>query len=98
MLDLYRQHPHTTGKLRSADRSLANDLYRKSVGLETIEAALVLVAARRSRMALPSNAIRSLHYFLPAIREVLEHPLDDAYLTYLKEFSQQQTPSDHHLP
>lgn len=99
VLDLYRRHPHTTGSVRGADRSLANDLYRQAIDIDTIEAALLLVAARRSRTGKPpTTPIRSLHYFLPTIRETQEQPLDVEYIQYLKHLTRQQLRSDHHLP
>ena len=96
LLELYRHHPQTTGRVRTADRSLADHLYQQGVDIETVDAALLLVAARRTRTPQPCT-IRSLHYFLPAIREVLEQPLDDGYLSYLKERTKLQPRNDPHL-
>lgn len=100
VLNLYRQHPHTTGRVRKADRLLATDLYRQGIGLDNLRAAFLLVAARRSQSPeQPPPPIRSLHYFLPAIQEVLEQPPDSGYIRYLKRFRQRQTTGrDHQLP
>jgi hypothetical protein len=54
------------------------------VPLRVVRAALILAAARRtirSGPALPQ--VRTLHYFLPVIDEVLEHPLEPDYVAYL---------------
>lgn len=85
VLDLYRHHPHTTGLIRKADRRLAADLDRQGISLATLNAAFLLVAARR--VSSQRSPIRSLHYFLPAIREVLANPLEDGYLRYLRRFN-----------
>jgi hypothetical protein len=54
------------------------------VPLRTVRAALILAAARRTlRGGPPLPQVRTLHYFLPAIEEVLEHPLDPDYVAYL---------------
>jgi hypothetical protein len=86
LLDLYRKHPHTTGTVRAADRALATDLCSQGVQLDTIDAALLLVAARRSMSTQqPPPLIRSLHYFLPAIRELGRKPIEQHYLQYLRQ-------------
>ncbi len=100
VLELYRHHPHTTGRVRKADRLLAVELLRQGIAIESVNVALLLVAARRSlspeRQPPP---IRSLHYFLPAIREILDQPLDNDYIRYLKRFKQADNRQrDHHLP
>ncbi len=88
VLDLYRHHPHTTGHVRKADRRLAADLDRQGISLATLNAAFLLVTARRSNsQQKPTSPIRSLHYFLPAIHEVLENPLEDEFLRYLRRFN-----------
>ena len=100
VLALYRQHPHTTGQVRKADRLLAAKLYRQGISLDNVRAAFLLVAARRSQSRRqPPSPIRSLHYFLPAIQEVLEQPLDTGYVRYLQRFNRRDNPGrDHHLP
>jgi hypothetical protein len=46
--------------------------------------ALLLATARRTlRSGPPLPPVRTLHYFLPAIDEVLEHPPDPGYVEYL---------------
>ena len=95
ILDLYRQHPHTTGRVRKADRLLAVDLSRQGIAIDCVKVALLLVAARRAQSTERQHPpIRSLHYFLPAIREILDQPLDNDYIRYLKRFTHRH----HHLP
>ena len=45
--------------------------------------ATVRRAARRPD-ALPLGPIRSLHYFMPVIDELLAHPVPESYLAYLR--------------
>ena len=84
---LYCNTPGTLGRLRSQDRLLAAELYSRGISLSTLEQAFLLAAARRCfrpPAAPPLSPIRSLHYFVPVIEEVLAHPLDGAYVEYLK--------------
>lgn len=87
LIAAYRRLPDTLGRPRPADRRLAADLHRKAVPLKTVEAALLLASARRQarpKDATPLQPIRSLHYFLPVIDELLQHPPPDAYLETLR--------------
>ncbi len=95
MLELYRHHPHTTGRVRKADRLLAADLYRQGISIANVRDAFLLVTARRS-LSREHPAIRSLHYFLPAIRELREQPLDTGYIRYLQRFNQRNNPGRDH--
>ena len=98
VLELYRRHPQTTGRVRNADRRLAVHLYRNGVTLDTINAALLLVAARRCNEAHTTTPIQSLHYFLPVIREIRDRPLDNGYLRYLETLIRDSSQDpDHHL-
>jgi hypothetical protein len=86
-LDLYRCAPGTLGRIRREDRLLAADLHDRGINLSTLEAAFVLVAARRCFRSLdahPLSPIRSMHYFMPVIEEILANPPDAEYLAYLK--------------
>ncbi len=96
VLELYRHHPHTTGRVRKADRLLARDLYRRGIGVDHLRDAFLLVAARRARSPEPPPTIRSLHYFLPAIQEVLEQPLDSGYVRYLRRLKQRDNKHPDH--
>lgn len=86
-LELYRCVPGTLGRIRREDRLLAADLHDRSIDLSTLESAFVLAAARRclrSPDAHPLAPIRSMHYFMPVIEEILANPLAAEYLAYLK--------------
>lgn len=86
ILDVYRRTPGTTGRVRSQDRMLAGKLHQQGVPLDAVENALVLAAARRLLRApdsSPLRTIRSLHYFLPVIDEVLELTVSQDYFQCL---------------
>ena len=51
-----------------------------------VRAALLLATARRTlRSGPPLPPVRTLHYFLPVIDEVLAQPLEPAYVEYLDD-------------
>jgi hypothetical protein len=84
---LYCTTPGTLGRPRPEDRRLAAALYARGISLSTLEQAFTLAASRRcfrAPDAPPLAPIRSMHYFLPVIDEVLNRPLDSAYADYLK--------------
>jgi len=86
-LDLYRCVPGTLGRVRREDRLLAADLHDRGIALTTLDAAFVLAAARRCFRppdAYPLSPIRSMHYFMPVIEEILANPPGAEYLAYLK--------------
>jgi len=88
LLALYCGLPHTAARRPfPPDRRIAEQLFDRSVSLETIETAFLLASARRiyrDPQAPPLTPIRSLAYFLPVIDEVLRQPLDPDYLSYLR--------------
>jgi hypothetical protein len=87
LLDLYCHTPGTLGRVRPEDRRLALEFHKRGIPLSTIEQAFLLAAARRSLRApdAPSlSPVRSLHYFVPVIDELLTTPLPDGYLDYLR--------------
>ncbi|MGH9365175.1 MAG: hypothetical protein ACRD1B_07940 [Thermoanaerobaculia bacterium] len=87
VIDAYVRLPETPVRARREDRRLAAELRQQGVALETVEAAILLATARRARRctkAPPLQAIRSLHYFLPVIAEVLNAPLQADYVDYLR--------------
>ncbi len=51
--------------------------------------------AARPANALPLGPIRSLHYFLPVIEELLVHPLPQAYVAYLRSKVDQRPATRH---
>lgn len=84
VLGAYCSLPGAPERPSRRDRHLALELCRRGVPLSVVRAALILAAARRtirSGPALPQ--VRTLHYFLPVIDEVLEQPLDSEYVAYL---------------
>ncbi len=101
VLEMYRHTPGTLGRVRREDRRLAADLKARGVPLLTIEHALLLATARRELRApdlTPLAPVRSLHYFLPVIEELLLSPLPNLYPDYLKSKLQKvQTAHDNAL-
>jgi len=87
VLEAYRKTTGTMGTVRRADRLLAAQLYQRGLSLKVIENALVLAATRRlirPSDAPPLGTIRSLAYFLPVIKEVLEMRVNPDYFEYLR--------------
>jgi hypothetical protein len=87
VLESYRHTPGTMGRVRREDRRLALELSRRGVSLRVVQDAFLLAAARRSLRppdAAPLTPVRSLHYFLPVIEEVMTTPFAEGYADYLK--------------
>ena len=87
VLDAYRRTPGTTGAVRRSDRLLAAALHDRGVPLLAVQNALVLTAARRlvrSPDAPALQPVRSLHYLLPVIEEVLAAHVTPDYYRYLQ--------------
>ena len=87
ILDAYRRTPGTTGAVRHNDRLLAAALYDRAVPATAVENALILAASRRIFRppdAVPLQPIRSLHYLLPVIEEVLQLRISQDYFRYLR--------------
>lgn len=97
LLELYRHTPGTLGRVRPEDRRLALEFQKRGIPLSTVEQALLLAAARRS-MRDPKapllSPVRSLHYFVPVIDELLSTPLPDGYLDYLR-YKMKKIQADH---
>ena len=96
VLMTYNSLPGTPERPSRQDRRLALDLCRRGVPLRSVRTALLLAAARRKlRSGPPLPPVRTLHYFLPAIEEVLELPPDPGYVEYLaaklKPFASQKS-------
>ena len=90
--------PGTPRRACRQDRRLAAALYEQAVPLPAVHAALLLAAARRtlrSSHLMPLPPIRTLHYFLPVIEEVLHRPPEPGYVEYLagklRPFASQKT-------
>jgi len=83
VLYLYTRLPDTPNRPHRPDRALAERLATEDVPLATVKAAFLLATVRRRTRpehAPPLEPIRSLHYFLPVIRELQRTPPDPAYL------------------
>ena len=79
---LYLHLPQTPVRTSRTDRQLAAQWYRQGLTWEVLESATLLATARRSLRdpALPPlPPIRSLHYFVPLLEEVLATPLTPDY-------------------
>ena len=88
LLDRFRRTPGTCGRIRRQDRRLAAQLHQRGVPSAVVTAAFALAASRRHRREPglpPLPPIRSLHYFLPVVEELLTGPLDADYLRYLED-------------
>ena len=85
VLKLYRTANGTTGRTSFRDRRLAEVWFDRGVPLTTVKMALVLAERRRQRsLTTPRlGPIRSLHYFVPIIAELLAAPPPPGYLAYL---------------
>jgi hypothetical protein len=89
LLDLYLRLPDTPCRVSRHDGCLVQQLWQRQIPLTTVETAFLLASVRRAARhpdAIPLGPIRSLHYFLPVIEELLHTPLHhrDAYLAYLR--------------
>ena len=96
VLATYSSLPGTPAQPSRQDRRLARELCRRGVPLRIVRTALLLATARRTlRSGPPLPPVRTLHYFLPAIQEVLDQPPDPGYAEYLdaklKTFASQKT-------
>jgi hypothetical protein len=87
LLRLYLQLPHTPSRTSRYDRRLAQELQQRRIPWEVVETAFLLAMARRclrDPSLAPLPPIRSLHYFLPVIEEVLTGDISPDYVRYLK--------------
>lgn len=102
ILECYRTTPGTKGRIRHADRRLAEELYRRGIPAHYVRAALILAAARRTfrdpRLG-TLEPIGSLHYFLPVLHEIQRQPIDPDYLLHIESRLADDAPEpvvDHH--
>jgi hypothetical protein len=87
VLNRYIELPETPIKASFNDRQTATKLLESGVRLSIIESAFLLATVRRlgrSPDMPPLAPIRSLAYFLPVIQELLNNPIPDDYLSYLR--------------
>jgi hypothetical protein len=88
VLARYLWLPDTPSQSSRHDRRLAHSLCERGVPLLVVEAALLLAATRRALREpwlAPLPRVRSMHYYLPIVAEVLDNPRepDLDYLTCL---------------
>jgi hypothetical protein len=89
LIGLYLPLPDTPRRLSRHDLRLVHQLWERQIPLTIVETAFLLASDRRAARppdAIPLQPIRSLHYFLPVIEELLHTPLRhwDTYLAYLR--------------
>lgn len=87
VLDGYCSLPATPTRPSRRDRQLARSLYEQGIALASVKAALLLGAARRTlrgEHAPPLPPVRTLHYFLPVLEEILHDPPAPGYVDYLE--------------
>ena len=89
VIALYLRLPDTPRRLSRFDLRLLDQLWQRQIPLTLIETAFLLASVRRTARrpdAIPLGPIRSLHYFLPVVEELLHTPLHhgNAYLAYLR--------------
>ena len=87
VIDAYVRLPATPGRARREDRRLAAELHTRGVPFDVVETALLLGTVRKARPPIEASPamIRSLHYFLPIIEEILRDPPTAPYIDYLWE-------------
>ena len=88
VLAAYVRTPGVLGRVRTADTVLAARLYDHGVPLYLVTNAFLLAATRRIRnnaFADPLPPIRSLHYFLPVLRELQQRPLGPRDIDRIRE-------------
>ncbi len=85
VLSLYLGLPDVAARRPSRhDRQLAITLFQRGISLEQIEAAMLLAHLRRAARSTALPPIRSLHYFSPAIDEIVREPFSPSWLHYLR--------------
>jgi hypothetical protein len=95
VLASYLELPDTPSRSRPPDRALAGRLYDRHIPLRTVQQAFLLASARRRirpQDSPPLQPVRSLHYFVPVIEELLQTPLTRGYEQYLKRKLALNTP------
>lgn len=87
VLSLYQKLPETPSLPSSRDRFHAHLLQQRKLSLTLVETAFLLGSLRRllrPRNATPLSPIHSLAYFEPVIEELLQNPVPDSYIEYLR--------------
>jgi hypothetical protein len=79
--------PDTALRANTQDQRQARSWFDRGVPLPVVETALLLASLRRMTRPQgvpPLPRIRSLAYFQPVIEELLDNPVSDGYLQYLR--------------
>jgi hypothetical protein len=85
VLEHYLRLPGTPRRPSRLDRRCARALYQQGVAMDLVRFALTLGAARRTfRQAGPLPPVRTLHYFLPLVQELLGVAPDPSYIRYVE--------------
>jgi hypothetical protein len=87
LLELYLRLPDAPHRLSRSDLRLARQLWQRQIPLGLVETAFLLASARRANRrpdAMPLGPIRSLHYFVPVVEELLAQPIPESYVAYLR--------------
>ena len=87
VLTLYVDLPDTALWVNTQDQRQARSWFDRGVPLSVVETSLLLASLRRLTRppgVPPLPRIRSLAYFQPVIEELLESPVPDGYLQYLR--------------
>ncbi len=86
ILEVYLRLPDTPKRIHRLDRKLAGEFYDQQLAVEIVEAAMLLAAMRRIRPddMPPLGPIRSLHYFIPVIRELTAPGVSESYIAYIR--------------
>ena len=87
VLMLYVDLPDTPLRTNAQDQRQARSWFDRGVPLTVVETALLLACLRRHTRPAdvpPLPRIRSLAYFQPVIDELLENPVPEGYLQYLR--------------
>jgi hypothetical protein len=87
IIRIYVSLPDTPQRAARSDWILANSLFDRQIDLGLIKNAFMLATVRRLGRSsnMPALApIRSLHYFVPIVEELLSQPLPAGYAEYLE--------------
>jgi hypothetical protein len=87
VLMIYVDLPDTPLRSNTQDQKQARSWFDRGVPLAVVETALLLACLRRNTRppdVPPLPRIRSLAYFQPVIEELLENPVPEGYVQYLR--------------
>jgi hypothetical protein len=86
VLDGFAALPGTPSRPSRRDRRVARELHDRGIPLTAVRAAFLLAAARREFRSEATRLapVRTLHYFVPVVDEILELPLESGYAEHLE--------------